>query len=292
MPNLKDIRRRIGSVKKTRQITSAMKLVAAARMRRSTEAALNARPYRDHLAEVLARVADRAGADVQDPLLERRPEVRRILVVTLTSDKGLCGAFNTNLLRQTKLFLSEHAAKGHEPEVLVYGRKGASFFDFQGIPYRDKTINYGKTPKLDLVRPLCDTLVDDFQAHRVDEVYLAYNRFKNVLSQRPTFQRILPMAVEGSAAEDDALPNFVDYQYEPSPAALLGALLPLYLRTLVYQSFLETEAGELAARMTAMEAATNNATELIGNLTLQYNRARQAAITKEITEIVGGAEAL
>lgn len=291
MANLKDIKTRITSVKKTRQITSAMKLVAGAKLKRATDNATNARPYQEQLAQVLRRVAGRAG-DVEEPLLTVREEVRRIKVVVLTSDRGLCGAFNNNLLRRTLDFLDEKRAAGFEVDVKVYGRKGATFLPYRGWKDIDRILNWGNESKMDLVRPLADELVSGFIDGDHDEVYLAYNEFVSALLQRPTFLRLLPLAVDLGEDEAAAAAEAGDYRYEPDAGEILGALLPLYLRTLILQTFLETEAGEYAARMTAMDAATRNASELIDSLTLDYNRARQAAITTEIIEIVSGAEAL
>ncbi len=294
MPSLKDIRRRIESVKKTSQITSAMKLVAGAKLKRATEVALGARPYQQRLSAVLGRVAERVGPDAEHPLLQHPDQACKALVVILTSDRGLCGAFNNGLLRQAKVWLEEElTARDVEYEVRVYGRKGVGFLDFQGIPYAQSTVDYDRVTKLELIRPLAELMIGGFTSGQYDRVYLVYNQFVNVLSQKPSFDVVLPLSV-GAEDEGDGseVLNLVDYKYEPSAQRLMGTLLPLFLRTKLLQAFLETEAGEYAARMTAMEAATRNADELIGSLTLSYNRARQAAITTEITEIVGGAEAL
>lgn len=286
MANLKEIRVRISSVKKTKQITSAMKLVATAKLKRATDRATSAKPYQQQLAAVLSRVAARVG-DVRDPLLDQREEVQDVLVVALTSDRGLCGGFNTNLLRQLRTWHGEQPAKVH---LRVYGRKGVSFLDFHEIPYDDSTVDYDKTPVMDLVRDLTDEMVRKFVSGEVDRVVLAHNVFVNTLVQRPTFTQVLPLQIELDGDGDGD--SLVDYQYEPDAPRLLRTLLPLYLRTVLLQTFLETNAGEFAARMTAMESATNNASDLISSLNLQYNRARQAAITNEIIEIVSGAEAL
>ena len=297
MPNLKEIRNRIGTVKKTKQITSAMKLVAGAKLKRATERALAARPYRDQLEAVLKRVGSAAGEELDEPLLQAHDEVKRILVVVLTSDRGLCGPFNNGLLRRTKDWLGE---RGEEAEVVVrlYGRKGAVFFARTASEVEESVVDYSSTAKMDLVRPLTSHMVSAFVDGEVDEVYLAYNRFENALVQRPIFEKVLPLSVETDSEEADEGTESsedqasVDYRYEPAAEEILGTLLPLYLQTLVLGAFLETEAGEFAARMTAMDAATRNASDLIDRLSLEYNRARQAAITTEIIEIVSGAAAL
>jgi F-type H+-transporting ATPase subunit gamma len=292
MPSLKDIRSRITSVRKTKQITSAMKLVASVKMKRATARAVAARPYRDQLDAVLKRVARAAGDDVQEPLLASREHVKKILVVVLTSDRGLCGPFNNTLLRNTWDWIGQKRAKGVEVDVRVFGRKGQAFFRRVRQPVVDTVTDYARTSKIDLVRPLTAAMVGGFVDGDYDEVYLAYNRFVSVITQRPTYDRVLPLAVsaDDEAAAHDA--GNAEYRFEPSAPVILGALLPLYLQTLVLGAFLETEAGFFAAQMTAMDNATRNASDLIDRLTLEYNRARQAAITKEIIEIVSGAAAL
>jgi F-type H+-transporting ATPase subunit gamma len=290
MPNLKDIKNRIGSVKKTKQITSAMKLVAAAKLKRATDRAVAARPYREQLSGVLGRVAAVAGDDIEEPLLQPRGDVKRILVVSLTSDRGLCGPFNNSLVRQGIDWLHDKQQQGIEVDLQVYGRKGATGLTRGGFAIKDRFVDYGKTDKMDLVRPLTSTMVARFLDGEIDEVWLMYNRFVNTLVQKPTWDRVLPLSVE--ASEGEATEAQLDYRYEPGAGEILATLLPLYLRTLVLQAFLETEAGEFAARMTAMDNATRNASDLIDRLSLEYNRARQAAITTEIIEIVSGAAAL
>lgn len=290
MPNLKDIKNRIGSVKKTKQITSAMKLVAAAKLKRAQDQAVAARPYREQLQAVLDRVAAVAGDDVEEPLLQPRPDVKKVLVVVLTSDRGLCGPFNNGLIRKSVEWIGDRKAT-IEVSVQAFGKKAAvALKRVKGVTHLPATTDVGKVAKMDLVRPLASDMVSGFIDGQYDEVYVAYNRFVNTLVQEPTFERVLPLSLEASD-DADASAN-LDYRYEPSSPVILGTLLPLYLRTLVLQAFLETEAGEHAARMTAMENATKNASELIDRLSLEYNRARQAAITTEIIEITSGAAAL
>lgn len=293
MPNLKEIKTRIGSVKKTRQITQAMKLVAAAKLRSATERALQAQPYQHKLKSVLGRVAEKAGGTVEDPLLQRRDDVKNVLLVLLTSDKGLCGGFNNGLLRHVNGFIAERKEQGVQVHIRVFGRKGRDFLKSNKLEIEDAVVEYDKIPKMDLVRPLADHMVAGFTHGEYDEVWFGYNHFVNAATQEPTFSKVLPLQVEADEedlSETDV--NLVDFVYEPDPMAIVGSLLPLYLRTLVLQSFLDTEAGEHGARMMAMDNATRNASDLIDRLSLEYNRARQAAITTEITEIVSGAEAL
>jgi len=292
MPSLKDIRNRIGSVRKTKQITSAMKLVASVKMKRATERAVAARPYRDQLDAVLKRVARAAGDEVDEPLLKPREQIKKILVVVLSSDRGLCGPFNNTLLRNTWDWIGQKKAKGIEVDVRVYGRKGQGFFRRVRQPLVDAITDYSRTVKMDLVRPLTAAMVGGFVDGDYDEVYLVYNRFVSAMTQKPTYDRVLPLAVNDEDAHAGGGGGGSDYRYEPNAVEILSALLPLYLQTLVLGAFLETEAGFFAAQMTAMDNATRNASDLIDRLTLDYNRARQAAITKEIIEIVSGAAAL
>ncbi len=289
MPNLKDIKNRISSVKKTKQITSAMKLVAAAKLKRAQDQAVAARPYREQLQAVLHRVSAVAGDDVDEPLMKAHDEVKKILLVVLTSDRGLCGPFNNGLLRKTDDWL---AARKDKVEITVraYGRKAVQHTrKIKGITLDKGTVDVMKMEKMDVVRPLTSKMVAGFIDGEFDEVYVAYNRFVNTLVQEPTFDKVLPLTIDDAGQADEAA---LDYRYEPTGPEIIGVLLPLYLRTLVLQSFLETDAGFYAAQMTAMENATKNASELIDKLTLEYNRARQAAITTEIIEITSGASAL
>ncbi len=287
MANLKDIRRRITSVKKTGQITKAMKLVAAAKLKRATEAVISARPYKDQLAAVLARIARKASESVKDPLLEARPAVKSILAVVITSDRGLCGGFNSNLLRLGQEWLLAKQATGVKIHMRAYGRKGATALPRRGWTLDASVTDLGTRKKSELVRDMVDEMVAGFAEQTYDEVWLISNTWVSTLVQRPTFLRVLPVAVDAATAEGG-----LDYAYEPSAPEIVGGLLPLYIRTLVLQAFLETEAGEYASRMTAMDSATRNANDMIGRLSLAYNRARQAAITTELIEIVSGASAL
>lgn len=283
MPSLRDIRTRIASVKSTRQITSAMKMVAAAKMKRAVDAATNARPYQQTLTRTLQRVAASAG-DVEHPLLTARPTVKRVVIVVVGTERGLCGGFNSNLNRKVDEAARRLRAEGKEVFLRTFGKKPRDYFKSRGVPFEAVVGVTAKTFQDEVAR-LSDWLTAGFASGEFDEVQLAYNHYKSTVTQSPTITRILPMSV-------DAQEGGADYLYEPDGAQILGTLLPLYLRTLLLQSFLETDAGEQAARMMAMDSATRNASDLIDRLTLEYNRSRQAAITKELIEIISGAEAL
>jgi F-type H+-transporting ATPase subunit gamma len=285
---LRDIKRRIGSVKNTRQITKAMKMVSGAKLKRAQDRATNARPYADAIRRVLGRVAQSAGDELDHPLMSSYDEVSKVLVVVVASDKGLCGGFNGSLFRKTRTFLSDELA-GKEVELRTYGKKSTAYFATDNVVGSE--IDLHPTRFVQLASDLANHMTAPFEAGDVQEVYLVYNEFRSVMTQEPVFHRVLPLTVDqagGEAPED----NSVDYEFEPSGPELLDVLLPLLLQTSLLQAFFESEAGEHASRMKAMDAATRNASELIDSLTLQYNRARQAAITTEIIEIVSGAEAL
>jgi F-type H+-transporting ATPase subunit gamma len=287
MPSLRDIKRKITSVKKTQQITKAMKMVAAAKLRRAQDRVIAARPYSRKMLAVIANLAGRVER-AQHPLLAKR-EPRQVKLLVLTSDRGLCGAYNTNIVRKAIEAVRQFKAEGKDVKVNVVGRKGRDFFrkrsaytlgkvwsDLGMIDY-DKAADVGKN------------IVDRFTAGDTDEVYLLYNEFKSVMQQKVTLEKLLPVEPHEEA---DPFMAAVDYLYEPTPEAILGSLLPKHVEVQVYRAMLESQASEMGARMTAMDSATRNARDMIERLTLKYNKQRQAAITKEISEIVGGAEAL
>jgi len=288
VPSLKDIRRRIDSVQKTQQITRAMRMVAGAKLRRAQNAIESARPYAQRMRATLAEVA-RAQKDVEHPLLTARDEVRGVEFVVVSSDRGLCGAFNANVIKLATSRIAERAATGADVRITTAGKKARdSFKRSQPQRLRDDHpqagwVDYGQAA--DIARAVAAR----FEAGETDEVVLVYSEFVSPLTQTPREVRLLPFAAaEGEAGEDEALP----YEIEPNAHALLAQLVPRAVEVEIYRALLENQAGEHAARMAAMEAATRNTEELIESLTLQYNRARQAAITKELVEIVSGAEAL
>jgi F-type H+-transporting ATPase subunit gamma len=286
MIGLKALRRRIASIKSTQQITRAMKMVAAARLRRAHERIIDARPYADKMREVLQSLSLRTDPETH-PLLVRR-EMRRVELLAITTDRGLCGSFNQNVFRRVERFLRENRTVYAEISLSVVGRKGADYFRRRNIPIiRDYV---GRFREIDYLTAAAigKDLVEDYSAEAVDGVFLVYNEFRSPLVQRVVVKDLLP--IEPLEVEADYYP--VDYIYEPSAAAIVSELLPRYVEVQIYRALLESMAGEHGARMTAMGSATENAQDMIEKLTLVYNKARQSAITKEMMEIVGGAEAL
>jgi F-type H+-transporting ATPase subunit gamma len=285
MPNVRDIRHRIRSVKNTQQITRAMKMVASGRLRRAQASVFSARPFARQMLEMLTSVAARTDQSAH-PLLAQRP-VEKLLLVLITGDRGLCGAFNANLMRAAEHYLAAHASE--QVSLLLVGRKGRDYF--RRKPSRKLGEYVGLFGKLRFAdtQPIARQIIDAYTSEEVDAVDFIYNEFKSMLVQRLTVERYLPIPPFSPPLPGQAL---IDYIYEQPPAEIFRDLLPRYVEIEVYRALLESQAAELSARMTAMDAATNNATELIDTLTLQMNRARQAAITKEIIEIVSGAAAL
>jgi len=283
MPSLIDIRRRIRSVKNTQQITKAMKMVSAAKLRRAQDRVIASRPYGALLRKVLANVAAAAPSDpdTQDPLLARREE-RRILLVLVTGDKGLAGAFNANTIKAAQRFIAEH--EGAQVMLELIGRKGRDFFRKREAQIAGEQIGLAAKVNYGEVAKVAHKAMEMYRACEIDAVYLIYNEFKSVVAQKLTVSRVLPVDMPEQTAP-------VDYIFEQPPEEMLAALLPRYVEVEFYRALLESAAAEHAARMTAMEAATSNAGDMIDKLTLFMNRVRQASITKEIIEVVSGAAA-
>jgi F-type H+-transporting ATPase subunit gamma len=298
MPSLIDLRRRVRAVKNTQQITKAMKMVAASKLRRSQERIMGARPYAIQMQRVLSSVATRVDPSIH-PLLqarERGPESRTLLIV-VTGDKGLAGSFNTNIIKAAGTFIVQSS----EPVTLgLVGRKGRDFFVRRGFDVLFERTNIFSGLRFQDAQEIARTAVDAFTAGQVDRVMLGYNEFRSVISQRVVVEQLLPIAradVEGSpnAALTAPVPggeSQVDYLYEPSPQEIFNQLLPRYVEVQVYRALLESNAAFFAAQMTAMDTATKNSAEMISSLTLYMNKVRQAAITREIIEVVSGANAL
>ncbi|MFZ3209850.1 MAG: ATP synthase F1 subunit gamma [Geobacteraceae bacterium] len=285
MATLKAIKKRITSVKNTGQITKAMKMVSAAKLRRAQEAIMAARPYARKLDEVLQRLAGRDEAE-SHPLLEKR-EVKKALLIVISSDRGLCGGFNANLGKAAERFVKNKRAEVADLDVMTLGRKGNEFLRNRVNVVKNydnilSGINY-QTAAL-----IAQEVIERYQAGDYDEVYLIYNAFRSVISQEITLERLLPVS-PANPDEDEQAPAYI---YEPSKGELLAELLPKNIEVQIFKGLLDSVAAEHAARMTAMDSAAKNASEMIGKLTLQYNRARQAAITKELMEIISGSESI
>ncbi len=287
MPSLRDIRRKITSVKKTQQITKTMKMVAAARLRRAQERVIAARPYSRKMLSVIASLAGRVER-AQHPLLAKR-EPKKVKLLVLTSDRGLCGAYNTNILRKAVETAKQLQAEGKEVSINIVGRKGRDFFRRRPAFTLGKVWSGLGMIDYDKAAEVGRHIVERFTDGEADEVYLLYNEFKSVVQQKVTLEKLLPVE---PPEEADPFMAAVDYLYEPSAEAILSSILPKHIEVQVFRALLESQASEVGARMSAMDAATRNAKEMIERLTLKFNKQRQAMITKEISEIVGGAEAL
>lgn len=283
MANVLDIRRRIRSVKNTQQITRAMKMVAAARLRKAQERVLNARPYANQMLALLGSLTARVEQRVH-PLLQERP-IQNVLLVLVSGDKGLAGAFNTNLIRAAQTYVAEH--QGQKISMIAVGRKGRDFYRKRGMPMIGDYTNIFSHLEFSHAQEIARTIVDLYTKEEVDAVDFIYNESKSLMVQRLTVERYLPIKPM-KAPEGEVL---IDYIYEEPPEEIFKILLERYVEIEVYRALLESAAAEFAARMTAMDAATTNAGDIIESLTLNMNRVRQAAITREIIEIVSGASA-
>jgi len=290
MASLIDIRRRLRSVKSTQQITKAMKMVAAAKLRRAQDRVVGARPYATLLGNVLASVRAHAG-DVKHPLLETREE-KRVLLMVVAGDRGLCGAFNTNVNRATAHLIAAHP-EWTEVRILPVGRKAVEYWKRRKLPLTEKTYSgIFATLKYADAKEIAGFIAEEFLADRIDAAYVVVNEFRSILSQVVVTRQLLPLAPETPAADAATEGPGVEYIYEPDAATILAWLLPRYLEFTIFRALAESAAAEMGAKMTAMGSASKNAGDLIDKLTLTYNRARQARITKELIEIVSGAAAL
>lgn len=291
MATLIDFRRRIRSVKNTQQITRAMKFVAAAKLRRAQENMMAARPYAKQMTNLLASAMARV-QNAEHPLLARRAE-ERVLALVFTGDKGLCGAFNTNVLRRTNEFVREQAGKSLQ--VVPVGKKGRDSLRKRNLAFAGEYVNIYSRVKFENASEIAGRVIAMYSAGEIDAVYAIFNEFRSVLAQRLVVQKILPIDASGfagtKAEPHEICGTHVDYIYEEPAAEMLSKLLPRYVETQVHRALLETNAAFNAAQMTAMDSATKNAAELIDRLTLHMNKVRQAAITKEIIEVVSGAAA-
>jgi F-type H+-transporting ATPase subunit gamma len=291
MPSLLDIRRRVRAVKSTQQITKAMKMIAAARLRRAQERIVNARPFAQQMLRVLNSLASRVDPSAH-PLLAQPDEAQQAaptLLIVITADRGLAGSFNTNVIKGANAFVREHAGR---PFTLgLVGRKGRDFFKRRGFTVRYEAIGIFSKLTLEDAQAIAHVAIEEFTARNVSGVYLVYNEFKSVMQQRVAVERLLPIPRLDPGQAGQQGPQ-VDYLYEPEPIKILADLIPRHIEVQVYRALMESAAAEHAARMTAMDTATRNASEMIDQLTLYMNKVRQAAITREIIEVVSGAQAL
>ncbi|MDR0310110.1 MAG: ATP synthase F1 subunit gamma [Acidobacteriota bacterium] len=282
MANVRDIRRRIRSAKNIQQITRAMKFVSAARLRRAQERVIAARPYARHITEVLKSLAGRVPEDAH-PLLAHREKVEKIELVVITADRGMCGAYNTNIIRSALEFLGDHSDKTVELNIL--GKRARDFFRRRPYPVRSEAVNELQNLTFADAAAITKTLIDDFCNGETDEIWLLYNEFKSVVQQRIVRERLLPIEHIENPDSDKTL----EYIYDEPPEKIFAGLLPRSVEAQVFRALLEAAASEHGARMSAMEAATNNAAEMIDGLTLYANKIRQAGITRELIEVVSGA---
>lgn len=294
MATLKDIKKRITSVQSTRQITRTMEMVATAKIRKAQDRIESARPYALATTEVLGNVVSSVGT-VAHPLLEVREDRKRVCIIAAAADRGLAGAFNSNIIRIAERLRADYIAKGVEVELVTVGKKVLGYFRYRGIEPVLSLVGMSDKPSYAHARQIADYVRDAYAAENLDAVHVVFNRFKNIAEQRPETLQLLPVertTLERVESEVEDRGRVGEYLFEPSPEAVLSSLLPTYVEALVLRALLESAASQLGAQRTAMKSATDNATEIIATLQRSYNRARQAAITTEISEIVGGAAAL
>jgi F-type H+-transporting ATPase subunit gamma len=291
MPSLIDIRRRVRAVKSTQQITKAMKMISASRLRRAQERVTLARPFAQQMLRVLNSLATRVEDDAHPLLAQPAESSAPVLLIVITADRGLCGSFNTNVIKGASNFAREHNAPGGL-ELGLIGRKGRDFFKRRGFTVQYEEVGIFSALKFSHAQSIARAAMEAFTSRKVSAVYLVYNEFKSVMTQRVVLERLLPIPRLEPTAEAAAQGPQVDYLYEPSAAAIFGDLLPRHVEVQVYRALLESAAAEHAARMTAMDTAVRNSADMIEALTLYMNKVRQAAITREIIEVVSGAQAL
>lgn len=291
MPNLRDIKKRIDSTINMRQITRTMEMVATAKIKKAQEKIEAARPFALSMMEVLGNVA-RYAHGATHPLLEVHAERKRVLVIAVTSDRGLAGAFNSNVLRLAEGIVREEQAKGAEVDIIASGKKAIGYFRYRGFEPVAALRDMSDKPTFAHAREMASHIITPYATESLDAVFIAFNRFKNVAEQKPECHQLLPIEHTVMDTAEQQSDVRAEYVFEPSPEAVLQRLLPSYVETLIFRALMESAAAEQGARRTAMKSATDNASEIITTLTRSYNRARQAAITNEIAEIVGGAAAL
>lgn len=291
MPNLRDIKKRIVSVHSTSQITRTMEMVSTAKIKRAQERIESARPYALAMMELLGNVT-RYAKGAAHPLLAERDERKRVVAIAITSDRGLAGAFNSNILRLTENYMKEKQAAGAEVDLITVGKKASAYFLYRGVQPTASYRDISDKPTFEDAKSIANHVIRAYSDEEIDEVVVLFNRFVNVADQSPELHQLLPIAskvLDDAAASSDVS---AEYLFEPDAESVLGHLLPSYVEALIFRSLMESAAAEHGARRKAMKSATDNATEMITTLTRSYNRARQAAITTEISEIIGGAAAL
>ena len=286
MPGARDIKNKIRSVQNTQKITRAMEMVAASKMRRAQERMAAARPYAEKMRGVIAHVSA-ASLEYRHPFLIER-DLKRVGVIVISSDRGLCGGLNNNLFRTLVRHMDEWREQGVEQDFCIIGNKGASFFSRFGVAVVGQATHLGDAPAVETLFGVIKVVLDAYTSGRIDRVFMVYNQFINSMTQRPVIERLLPREASG----DEEIGHYWDYIYEPDSKAVLDIMMTRYIESLIYQAVVENVASEQAARMVAMKAASDNAGGLIDELLLAYNKARQASITQELSEIVGGAAAL
>lgn len=290
MASIRDLKRQITSVRNQSRVFSALQTVSAVKFRKAESRVKKARPYADNMEEMMRDVASDSSSKL--PMMTGREEVRRVAVASLTSDRGLCGGFNSQVLRRTMRLREE---KGRDALQVASGRKSVSFFKFRGVEVVEEFTGHTDSPKYEDAREIGRRLTALFEDEEADEVYLVFNRFESALSQKPVVKKLLPIADDGrddGGSDESREESNIPFEFINSAEEILGKLIPRYVETMVWQALLEGSTGEHGARMTAMQSATDNANEIADTLTLQMNKARQAQITQELLEIVGGAEAL
>lgn len=286
--SLRDIKRKAKAVEKTKQITRAMNMVAASKLKNAQLRMENFRPYAQKITEVLNSLASRVSGSTNPLLAVREPQ--RIRLIIMTSDRGLCGGFNTNIMKSVEGFIRQRTAQGQEVSLICVGKKGRDFFR-KKVSVISQFIEVLGSFNISLASKIGEEVLGPFAKEEYDELYIAYNEFRSIASQKPVIARLLPVSAEGETPQE-VKEGAVEYVYEPSEEELLAQILPMYVRVLIFRGLLETSAGEHGARMAAMDNATKNCEDMRQTLTLRFNKARQAAITTELMDIVGGAEAL
>ncbi|HYF50803.1 MAG TPA: ATP synthase F1 subunit gamma [Planctomycetota bacterium] len=293
MANTRQLVRRRKAVRNTRKITKTMEKISTAKLAKAQNAAVAARPYAAKLKEIIGEVAA-ASADVKHPLLEPHEQPKKAVIIVLTSDRGLCGAFNSNIVKLARNLVNELKGKGRQIELIVQGKKGIAAFKYLNLPMMERLIGVSDKPAYSRAEAIADKLILQYGLRQIDEVYLVYSSFKSASSMKPTSEMILPLsAMKGEGdAKKPAAKTSASYIFHPNPAEILGQVLPLVVKMALFTAMLENTASEHAARRVAMKNATDSADDMIKLLSRQYNRARQSKITQEIAEIVGGAAAL